>query len=79
MSLENYNFDGFIINLYVDEQGDWLAHFQELPNISAFGDTPQEALEELKIAWELVKEDYQQKNQTIPVASSRQKIFSQNN
>ena len=79
MSLENYNFDGFIINLYVDEQGDWLAHFQELPNISAFGDTPQEALEELKIAWELVKEDYQQKNQTIPVASSKQKILSQNN
>ncbi|AFZ49924.1 type II toxin-antitoxin system HicB family antitoxin [Dactylococcopsis salina] len=68
MSLEDYNFDGFIINLYVDEQGDWLAHFQELPNISAFGDTPQEALEELKIAWELVKEDYKQKNQAIPVA-----------
>ena len=79
MSLENYNFDGFIINLYVDEQGDWLAHFQELPNISAFGDTPQEALEELKIAWELVKEDYQQKNQTIPVASSKQKILSKHN
>jgi len=79
MSLENYNFDGFIINLYVDEQGDWLAHFQEMQNISAFGDTPQEALEELKIAWELVKEDYQQKNQAIPVASNRQKIFSKNN
>ncbi len=78
MSLENYNFDGFIINLYVDEQGDWLAHFQEIPNISAFGDTPQEALEELKIAWELVKEDYQQKHREIPVASNRQKILSQN-
>jgi hypothetical protein len=39
MSLDNYNFDGFIINLYVDEQGDWLAHFQEIPTISAFGDT----------------------------------------
>ncbi|MDJ0581393.1 type II toxin-antitoxin system HicB family antitoxin [Crocosphaera sp.] len=45
MSLENYDFDGFVINLYVDEQGDWLAHFQALPNISAFGDSPQEALE----------------------------------
>ena len=76
MSWENYNFDGFIINLYVDEQGDWLAHFQEMPNISAFGDNPQEALEELKIAWELVKEDYRQKNQKIPVASNRQKIPS---
>ena len=76
MSLENYNFDGFIINLYVDEQGDWLAHFQEMPNISAFGDTPQQALEELKIAWELVKDDYQEKNREIPVASNRQKILN---
>ncbi len=76
MSLENYNFDGFIINLYVDEQGDWLAHFQQMPNISAFGDTPQQALEELKIAWELVKDDYQERNMEIPVASNRQKILN---
>ncbi|VEP14991.1 conserved hypothetical protein [Hyella patelloides LEGE 07179] len=76
MSLENYNFDGFVINLYVDEQGDWLAHFQEIPTISAFGDTPQEALEELKIAWELVKEDYQENNREIPLASRRPKILN---
>lgn len=74
MSLANYNFDGFIINLYLDEQGDWLAHFQEIPTISAFGDTPQEALEELKIAWELVKDDYKAKKYQIPVASNREKI-----
>ncbi len=67
MSLENYDFDGFVINLYVDEQGDWLAHFQELPNISAFGDSPQEALEELKVTWEMLKEDYQEKQQQIPI------------
>ncbi len=78
MSLDNYNFDGFVINLYVDEQGDWLAHFQEMPNISAFGDTPQEALEELKIAWELVKEDYQEKGWEIPVAISRKTILLKN-
>ncbi len=76
MSLENYNFDGFIINLYVDEQGDWLAHFQEIPTISAFGDTPQEALEELKIAWELVKDDYKTKNREIPIATNRGKIVN---
>ena len=76
MSLENYNFDGFIINLYVDEQGDWLAHFQEIPTISAFGDTPQEALEELKIAWELVKDDYKTKNREIPIATNREKIVN---
>ena len=66
MALDNYNFDGFVLSLYVDDQGDWLAHFQEIPTISAFGDTPQEALEELKIAWELIKEEYQAQNREIP-------------
>jgi predicted RNase H-like HicB family nuclease len=45
MTLENYNFDGFVLSLYVDDQGDWLAHFQDIPTISAFGAPPQEALE----------------------------------
>ena len=76
MDFNNYKFDGFTISLYVDEQGDWLAHFQELPNISAFGDTPLQALEELKEAWELVKEDYQEKGQEIPVAPGRKKLYS---
>ena len=35
---------------------------------SNFGDTPEEALQELKLAWELVKEDYQQKGKEIPFA-----------
>lgn len=77
MSLEKYDFDGFVINLYVDEQGDWLAHFQELPNISAFGDSPQEALEELKVTWEMVKEDYQEKQQEIPISINKQRSLSQ--
>lgn len=68
MSKENYDFDGFTINLYVDEQGDWLAHFGEMPNISAFGDTPEEAIAELKIAWEMVKEDFKSKGISIPIA-----------
>ncbi|WP_027404463.1 type II toxin-antitoxin system HicB family antitoxin [Aphanizomenon flos-aquae] len=76
MTLNNYNFNGFTINLYIDEQGDWLAHFQEIPNISAFGDTPEEALQELKLAWELVKEDYQQKGKEIPFAPVGRKLYS---
>jgi predicted RNase H-like HicB family nuclease len=24
-------FDGFTVNLYLDEDGDWIAHFLELP------------------------------------------------
>ncbi|WP_107667243.1 type II toxin-antitoxin system HicB family antitoxin [Cyanothece sp. BG0011] len=74
MSLENYDFDGFVINLYVDEQGDWLAHFQEMPNISAFGDSPQEALEELKVTWEMVKEDYEEKQQEIPTSIHKKQL-----
>ena len=66
MSLTNYNFDSFTISLYMDEQEDWLAYFQEMPNISAFGDTPQEALEELKTAWELTKEYYLSQGLSIP-------------
>jgi predicted RNase H-like HicB family nuclease len=71
MTLENYDFDGYTVSLYVDEQGDWLAYFLEMPNISAFGETSQQALEELKMAWELVKEDYQDKGKKIPVSPRR--------
>jgi predicted RNase H-like HicB family nuclease len=68
------DFNGFTINLYLDEQGDWLAHLQELPNISAFGDTPQAAIEELKLAWELVKEDYWEKDRAIPTAPKKVRL-----
>ena len=41
-------FDGFMVNVFFDENGDYLAHLVELPNVSAFEPTPAEALEELK-------------------------------
>ena len=75
MSLTNYNFDNFTISLYMDEQEDWLAYFQEMPNISAFGDTPQEALEELKTAWELTKEYYLSQGLSIPISPKREKVL----
>ncbi|QLE57330.1 type II toxin-antitoxin system HicB family antitoxin [Nostoc sp. TCL26-01] len=76
MTLNNYDFNGFTISIYFDEQGDWLAYFQEMSNISAFGDTPQQALEELNLAWELLKEDYQAKGKEIPIAPARKKFSS---
>ncbi len=66
------DFDGFMINVFYDEDGDYLAHLVELPNVSAFGPTPAEALSELKTAWELMKECYQKDGEPIPKASSRQ-------
>lgn len=43
-------FDGFMINVFFDEDDDYLVHLVELPNVSAFGATPSEALSELKTA-----------------------------
>ncbi len=69
---KNYDdFDGFIVNVFFDEDGDYLAHLVELPNVSAFGATPAKALDELKTAWELMKECCQMDGEPIPKAPSR--------
>ena len=65
-------FDGFMINVFFDEDGDYLAHLVELPNVSAFGPTPAVALAELKTAWESVKESYQAHGEPLPQAPSRE-------
>lgn len=64
-------FDGFTVNMFFDEDSNYLAHLVELPNVSAFGATPAEALEELKTAWELMKECYQMDGEPIPKVPSR--------
>src|SRR5260363_381654 len=51
-------FDGFAVNLYLDDEESWLAHFVELPEVSAFGDSPEVALAELASAWDAVKATY---------------------
>ncbi len=72
-------FDGFSVELYLDEDDDWLAHFEELPTISAFGDSPEAALKELESAWIMVKEDYLADGKTVPVAPARKKYTGQFN
>lgn len=69
--MKRTEFDGFSINLLLDEDGDWLAHFIELPNVSAFAATPQRALAELAQAWKGIKESYQATGLPVPVAPSR--------
>jgi predicted RNase H-like HicB family nuclease len=44
-------FDGFTVNVFSDEDGEYVAHFVELPNVSAFGESPEQALTELATAW----------------------------
>ena len=61
-------FDGFTVNIFLDEDGDYLAHFVEMSNVSAFSDTPEGALRELTVAWKSVKESYQKHHEPIPKA-----------
>ena len=62
-------FDGFAVKVFFDEDGDYLAHFVEMPNVSAFANTPEDALSELAVAWQGVKESYRKHNEPIPQAS----------
>ena len=68
MDKNHDNFDGYTVNLFLDEDGDYLAHFVEMPNVSAFGPTPTKALAELKEAWELMKECYHEDGVPVPKA-----------
>jgi predicted HicB family RNase H-like nuclease len=73
------DFDGFTVSLTLDEDGDWLAALVELPTVSAFSAKPEDALDELKFAWEGVKKSYQKKKEPIPVAPSKKNYSGQFN
>ena len=73
------DFDGFSVNLFLDEDGDWLAHLVEMPGISAFADTPGKALAELVAAWETAKGSYRTHNKPVPVAPARKTYSGQFN
>ena len=60
-------FDGYTINLFQDEEGDWLACLAEMPNVSAFADSPQAAITELEMAWQGVKESYRKHGDPIHI------------
>ena len=72
-------FDGFATELFLDDEEDWVAHFVELPNVSACGDTPESALQELQEAWECMKASYEKHGDAIPIASSKRHYSGQFN
>lgn len=72
-------FDGFSIHIITDADGDYVAHFVELPNVSACSDTPAKAIAELKVAWEAMKESYLKHGDPIPVAPTRKQYSGQFN
>lgn len=64
-------YDGYSVHLFLDEDGDWIAALAEMPTVSAFGPSPEEALAELDTAWAAVKESYASRGEKIPTAPSR--------
>ena len=64
-------FGRYSVELYVDDDGDWLAHFADLPEISAFAATPEQALDKLETGWRVVKDSYRAEGKTVPVPPAR--------
>lgn len=77
--MKKEEFDGFTVNVFLDEDGDWLAHLVELPNVSAFGGSPGKAIAELRVAWRGVKASYRKHGEPIPVAPKRKNYSGQFN
>lgn len=77
--INDIRFDGFAIELFLDEDNEWLAHFEELPHVSAFADSPEEALKELDIAWSEVKKSYIAKGEEVPQSIVNKRFSGQFN
>jgi len=72
-------FDGYTVTVFLDDDGEYLAHFVEMPNVSAFAESPEQALRELETAWEGVKESYKKHGEHVPVAPARREYSGQFN
>lgn len=72
-------FDGYTVSLRIDEDGDWLARFVEMPTVSAAGDTPDDALTELQLAWDAMKASFLKHGEEVPIAPGRKEYSGQFN
>lgn len=73
------DFDGYTVQVVLDEDGQWLAHFAERPEVSAFANTPERALAEFREAWTAVQAAYVADGQSVPPAPSRRRYSGQFN
>jgi len=69
--MSNYHINVF----YSDDDGGYIADIPDLEFCSAFGETPEKALQELLIAKELWLESAKANNQEIPKALYRPAIY----
>ena len=66
--MKQKDFDGYTVNVFLDENVEWVAHFVEMPYVLALAETPDEAMKELVTVWEGVKEAYRQNNNEFPLS-----------
>jgi predicted HicB family RNase H-like nuclease len=59
-------YDGFEVKLFYDEHDDWGAAIVEIQGLSAFGETPEKALEELDMVWQMYKDSLADAGEPLP-------------
>lgn len=64
--LKKYDFSGFNYEVTPYKNGKFLAHLIGIRGVSAVGVSQEDALYQLSIVWELIKECYQEDNIPIP-------------
>lgn len=60
---------------YSDEDEGYIADIPDLKNCSAFGDTPNEALQQVLVAQKIWIEEAKNSNMSIPVPQYRPMIY----
>jgi predicted HicB family RNase H-like nuclease len=68
-------FDGFRVRTQLEDDGLWTAYLDDMRGVSAHGETSDEAVNELKVAFGLVKKDYKKRGVELPIPLAR-KAFS---
>lgn len=64
----SYSLFDYNIKVFSDKKDDdYIAYIEEIPECSAFGSSPEEAIKELKTAYQLWKETSEEKGYPVPV------------
>ena len=59
-------FDDYKVVLYRNQPEGWVAEIPAIPGCYALMDTRQEALEELKLVFGMIADEYLQRGETLP-------------
>ena len=63
----SYSLSDYNIKVFLDKKDkDYIAYIEEIPECSAFGSSPGQAIRELETAYELWKETSEEKSYPIP-------------